>query len=181
MNNPDVRFAGGPTYNNGTRAVLFPFTLSSGTLELPANFYGGTGGTATLRLAPGNEGAFIRRLGGSVLVQKIGNNFKNYVKNTVWTDAVASPPVSYTIASTASINVIQNGTATLVQQLGWQNLPANVEAASFRVSTSRPTNFIQYGSSYLFDAPLIISAVGTPSTGGASSTIYITFYTQWDH
>jgi hypothetical protein len=181
MSNPDVRFAGGPTYNNGTRAVLFPFTLSSGMLELPANFYGGQGGTATVCIAPGNAGTFIRRLGGGVLVQRIGNNFRTYIKNTVWTDAVASPPVSYTIGSTASINVVQNGTATLVQQLGWQNLPADVEAASFRVSTSRPTNFIQYGSSYLFDAPLILSATATPTGGGASTTIYITFYTQWDH
>lgn len=180
MSNPDVRFAGGPTYNNGARAVLFPFTLSNGTLDLPANFYGG--GTSTAYIAPGNAGTFIRRLGGGILIQKIGTNFRNYIKNTIWIDALASPsPVSYTIPSAASINVAQNGTGTLVQQLGWQNLPADVEAASFRVSPTKPTNFIQYGSSYLFDAPLIVSAQAQAGGSGPLVTIYITFYTQWDH
>jgi len=174
MSYPDVRFAGGPTYQ-GTFAgnptpVLFPFSFNNGTLDLPAGFTGGQNGTATPYTQPGNGGTFIRRLGGDSVVSALGTNLKNYIKNTPWHDGTTA----YTV--TGSINIVAGGQVTKVQQLGPQNLPANVEAASFRVSTSQPMNFVQYGSSYLFDAPLIISATTT-----TAPIIYITFYTQWDH
>jgi hypothetical protein len=170
MSYPDVRFAGGPTYQPlSGPPLLFPFTLSNGTLDLPSSF--------TNTSVPRNDGVFIRRLGGDTLVQSIGSNLRNYIKNTQWSDGTTT----WVIPNASSIAVSMNGVVTRVQQLGTQNLPANVAAASYKVSTYIPTGFIQYGSSYLFDAPLIVSASAQPLGGGSTRTIYITFYTQWDH
>ena len=76
---PDVRFAGGPTYDAeagaGVRNVLFPFTYSSGTIDIPSTFISTIGSTL-----PGNAGVQVRRLGGSNLVQTVGNNLKSYIE-----------------------------------------------------------------------------------------------------
>jgi len=165
---PDVRFAGGPTYDADAgadvRNQLFPFTYSSGTIDLPSSFLTTIGSTV-----PGNGGVQVRRLGGSNLVQTVGNNLKSYIRtvNTGWGQG--------SIGGSVAITVAQPGVVTLVQQLGLDNLPATIDAGSYKVSTTAPTtNFIQYGSTWLFDKPLVIKvATGTP--------FYITFYTQWDH
>ena len=162
---PDIRFAGGPTYGGN----LFPFTYSNGTLDLPSGW--STGKT----LAPSNTGVQIRRLGGNSLIQNIGTNFKNYIFNVANFNG-------YKVQNTSSIRVVLSGIATKVQQLGVQNLPATIDAGSYKISESAPiTDFIQFGSTYLFDKPLVISANAKNLTSNAVLTIYITFYTQWDH
>ena len=165
---PDVRFAGGPTYDadsgDGVRYQLFPFTYSSGTIDLPSSFLSTISSTL-----PSNGGVQVRRLGGSNLVQTVGNNLKSYIRtvNTGWGQG--------SIGGSVAITVAQPGVVTLVQQLGLNNLPATIDAGSYKVSTDAPTtNFVQYGSTWLFDKPLVIKVnTGTP--------FYITFYTQWDH
>lgn len=165
---PDVRFAGGPTYDaeagGGVRNVLFPFTYANGALDLPSSFLGTI--TSTL---PGNGGVQVRRLGGSNLVQTVGNNLKSYIRTvgTNWGQGA--------IGGSVAITVAQPGVVTLVQQLGLQNLPAEIDTASYKVSTSAPTtNFVQYSSSWLFDKPLVVKV-------NTATPFYITFYTQWDH
>jgi hypothetical protein len=162
---PDIRFAGGPTYSG----VLFPFTYSSGVVDLPSGW--ASGKTA----APANEGCQVRRLGGDFLVQSIGSNFKSYIYNVTNLGG-------YKVQNTTSIRVTLPGVVTKVQQLGTQNLPATISTGSFSVSTSAPTaDFIQYNSSYAFDKPLVVQADAKPVGGGSTITLYITFYTQWDH
>jgi hypothetical protein len=164
---PDVRFAGGPTYDAdttaGVRHQLFPFTYSSGTLDLPSSFLS----TISTTL-PGNGGVQVRRLGGSNLVQTVGNNLKSYIRTvgTNWGQGA--------IGGSVAITVAQPGIVTLVQQLGLNNLPATIDAGSYKVSTSAPANFIQYNSTWLFDKPLVIKV-------NTATPFYITFYTQWDH
>lgn len=159
---PDIRYAGGPTYGG----VLFPFTYSNGTIDLPSSWL------PSKNLEPANEGCCIRKLGGDSLVQYIGPNFKNYIYNVTSFGG-------WKVQNTTSITVYQAGVVTKVQQLGSNNLPT-INDASFKVSTNKPSpDFTVYNSSYLFDKPLVISALA--SNGGTPTTIYITFYTQWDH
>jgi len=181
MSFPDVRFAGGPTYLSGSDVLLFPFSFNRGVLDLPATFVSAqaaaaaaaTGDAAKAAAAePKNAGVFIRRLGGNSPVTVLGPNFLSYIRNTKWNNN----GTIYSFASNAQVRITANGVVTKVQQLGLANLPSEVDAASYKVSISQPTNFIQYASSYLFDAPLIVSATAT-----SGAVVYITFYTQWDH
>ena len=162
---PDIRFVGGPTYGG----VLFPLSYSSGVIDLPSSWI--TGKT----LAPANEGVQVRRLGGDFLAQTLGNNLKNYIFNITNFGG-------YKVTSTSSIRVVLPGIVTKVQQLGLQNLPVTIDGGSFKVSESAPVNnFIQYGSSFVFSKPMVLSATATRISDSVSKTIYITFYTQWDH
>jgi len=161
---PDIRFAGGPTYGG----VLFPFTYSSSTLDLPSSWSQPTS-------APANEGTQVRRLGGDSLVQNIGTNLKNYILNVTNFGG-------YKVQNTSSIRVVLPGVVTKVQQLGTQNLTATIDGGSYKVSESAPTaDFIQFNSSYLFDKPLVISAYAKKISDNTYNTIYITLTTQWDH
>lgn len=181
MSFPDVRFAGGPTYTSGSNVLLYPFSFNRGVLDLPASFVSAraaaadavTGDAAKAEAAaPGHDGVFIRRLGGNSPVTVLGSNFVTYIRNTKW----ANGSTIYSISPGATVRISANGVVTKVQQLGLGNLPATVDAASYKISTTVPTNFIQYASSFLFDTPLIVT---TTAVGGG--TVYITFYTQWDH
>jgi len=185
MSYPDVRFAGGPTYLSGSDVLLFPFSFNRGVLDLPATFVsaqaaaaqaivnaGGPESAQAAAAEPKNAGVFIRRLGGNSPVTVLGPNFLSYIRNTKWNNN----GTIYSFASNAQVRITANGVVTKVQQLGLANLPSEVDAASYKVSTTVPTNFIQYASSYLFDAPLIVSATAT-----SGAVVYITFYTQWDH
>ena len=161
---PDIRYAGGPTYSG----VLFPFTYSNGTIDLPSAWISGK------TSAPANEGCCIRKLGGDSLVQYVGPSLKSYIYNVTSFGG-------YKVQNTTSITVYQAGVVTKVQQLGATNLPS-INDASYKVSETAPiTDFIQYNSSYLFDKPLVVSAYAKKISDNTNHTIYITFYTQWDH
>ena len=162
---PDIRFAGGPTYDG----VLFPFTFRSGIVDLPSNWVSGK------TEAPGNDGVQIRRLGGDFLAQNIGANFRNYIFNVTNFGG-------YKVQNTTSIRVVLPGVVTRIQQLGTQNLPDDIDAGSFKVSEQAPIlDFIQFNSSFAFLKPLVISASARKISDNSLKTIYITFYTQWDH
>ena len=163
--NPNIITIGGPTYGG----VLFPFTFSSGTLDLPSGW--GTGKTA----APANDGALIRMLGGNSPVTSVGTNLKNYILNV-------SNFGGYKVQNTSSISVVSGGIVTRVQQLGTQNLPTIISNSSYKISTFAPvTGFVQYASSWVFDEPVVISAMAKNLSTNAITTIYITFYTHWYH
>lgn len=178
MSYPDVRFAGGPTYASGVNTLLFPFSYSSGTLELPSTFQNGLPFVSPTGVPPGNAGVFIRRLGGNSPVTRLGPNLVNYIRKTLWVDGANT----YKISATTAVSIVANGIVTKVQQLGLGNLPPSINSASYKVSTNVPANFIQHASSFLFDAPLIVSAgTAADSPNRPNTLVYITFYTQWDH
>jgi len=164
---PDIITVGGPTYGG----ILFPFTYSNGTIDLPSGW--ATGKTNS----PANERALIRRLGSDSLIQYIGSNFKNYIFGITSFSG-------YKVSNTSSIKVVQPGIAIRVVQLGPQNLPTIDPDESFKVSESAPVaGFIQYPGTYVFGSPLVLSATATPLSppGSSSRTIYITFFTHWYH
>lgn len=174
---PYVKFAGGPTYGN----QLIPFTYSNGVLDVPSNWVSGK------TLPPTNNGVVINRLGGNNSVMNIGTNLKNYIFNVNWyTDATGTTGNYYKITNASTIRIPTNwvglGIVTRVQILDTTNLPQKIDTSSYKVSTSLAVPNFNIGTAvFLFDSPVVIQATAQLNGSGASTTIYITLYTQWDH
>ena len=189
-----VRFVGGPYYTDGSsRKILFPFTFKNGTLDInPINGFNlEPGATTPLNVGTG-EGGLVRLQGGQNLVQQIGPNFKTYITNCTWTDDT----YSYTISELRTISVQTPGVVSRVQQLDHTaNLPIkiNPQGSAYVISDVSPTpNFTftslsNFGVTYAFNRPLVISAtavptlIGPPNTEYPAKRVYITFFSSWDH
>jgi hypothetical protein len=180
---PDIQYVGGPYYTADATPepdliLLFPFTFKNDTLDIQyINGFTSEYSTAPLTSSSiPNSGGLARRLGGLNLVQKIGPNFLHYIKSVTWEDYPSGP--TYTVNSAS---VYKPGLVTKVQQLSHQNLPNSIDPDKSYISSSEPpdTDFTLeltsgYGSSYVFEKPLVIIANTTVGTR------YITFYTSWD-
>jgi len=164
---PDVVFVSGPTYNNGTRNLLIPFTYSNGKLDILSNAAYPSG---TVGVAVGNAGASVRLLGGNSQVTTIGTNLKNLVYSRTWD--------SQTITSNANIRVASPGFVTRVQQLSSNFLAPTWNEQSYKVAVGawNGANFIGENTVYMFNKPLVLQ---TSNSSGA--TICITLQSSWDH
>lgn len=167
MSNPDIVFASGPTYNNGT-VMLMPFTYSSGRLDLKPGSYGNQS------VLPGNEGASIRRLGGNFQVTSIGTTLTNYIQSKVWDN--------YTVVA-GSVRVASPALVTRVQQLSSDYLPATWDVAAYKVQAKAwdRSNFIGPASVFLFTKPLVLQMNAKLNNEGSAVTICVTLTTSWDH
>jgi len=168
MSNPDIVFASGPTYNNGT-VMLMPFTYSNGKLDLKSGInYGGS------NVLPGNEGASIRRLGGNFQVTSIGTTLTNYIQSKVWDN--------YTVVA-GSVRVASPALVTRVQQLSSDYLPATWDDAAYKVKVGEwnRSNFIGPESVFLFTKPLVLQMNAKLNNVGSAVPICITLTTSWDH
>ena len=167
---PDVVFASGPTYLDGSTNKLIPFTYSNGRLDLPSSSGYSSGDADRL----GNEGATVRKLGGVFQVTSIGSNLQAFIKSGTWD--------GYTISGT--ITVVSPGIVTRVQQLSSKFLAPTWDQKSYNVSPNRwdGANFIGEKTVFLFDKPLVVQATGTIAGGSPySGPICLTFQTSWDH
>jgi len=170
---PDVMFASGPTFLNGSSVnQLMPFSYSNNRLDLPsasaAAYPSGSGDTL------GNAGATIRMLGGVNQVLMIGTNLQSVLRGKTWD--------GYTINPTATLTVVSPGIVTRVQQLGATYLAPTWDVKSYNVAptTWNNSNFVQYNATYLFQKPLVIQ-VSSATNGGYTGPICITLQTSWDH
>jgi hypothetical protein len=188
-----IRFVGGPYYTDGSsRKLLFPFTFKNGTLEInPINGFNLASGATPLNVGTG-DGGLVRLQGGQNLVQQIGQNFKTYITNCTWTD----DDVTYTINDPHTISVQTPGVVSRVQQLDYTaNLPIkiNPQSSAYVISDAAPTpNFTftslsNFGVTYAFNTPLVISAtavptlISPPNTEYPAKRVYITFFSSWEH
>jgi len=186
-----IHYVGGPCYNGPLgRKLLFPFVFKNGTLEInPINGFSLTSPDIPLNVSSGS-GGLVRLHGGLNLVQEIGPNFRTYILNCQWTDGT----YNYAITNTTAISVYTAGVVTRVQQLDYvDNLPPTVNpVAGYVISTTAPTegftfNSLQnFGVTYAFSKPLVIAATAVPTpvpsgTALPAQTIYLTFFSSWDH
>jgi hypothetical protein len=157
-----------PSFNDGTSDVPFPFSYSNGTLEIEDknNF------NARMIDISGNSpntepDASVRLMGGLRLVERIGDNFKAYIR--AWR--------SGTIDVDSPIEVYINGT---VQRVQWVN-EDNIGDGSYAISTTAPSGdtYTQFGngvynSTWIFNKPLTITIIES------GVTQYITFSSRLD-
>jgi hypothetical protein len=165
---PDVVFVSGPTYYNGTRDLLVPFTYRNGKLDTPlASGYNGNSGNT---IPFGNAGASVRTLGGNSLVTSIGTNLQALLRSKTWD--------TYTIATGATITVASPGLVTRVQQLSSTFLAPTWDQKSYNVTLTawNNSNFIGDDTVYMFTKPLVLQ---TTKTGGG--VMCITLQSTWDH
>lgn len=164
---PDVVFVSGPTYNNGTRDLLIPFTYANGKLDIVSNAAYPSG---TSNVAIGNAGASVRLLGGNSQVTSIGTNLKKLIYSRTWD--------SQTITSNANITVASAALVTRVQQLSSTFLAPTWDEKAYNVALGpwNGANFIGEPTVYMFNKPLVLQ---TSNSSGA--TICITLQSSWDH
>ena len=178
---PTIQYVGGPYYDDPhSNKVLFPFSFLNGELDInPINGFNLESGILPKNVGPSGVGGLVRLLGGVNLVQSIGQNFKKYIFNCTW--GINS---GWDISNINSIQVYKNSVITKVQQLDYlTNLPnyINPEDDSYVISSNPPSDFTfpdvaNYGVTYIFDSPLVIS-VDTVGNGKQ----YITFFSSRDH
>lgn len=185
---PDVQFVGGPYYRRiaDPQKLLFPFIFEKGALEIKIiNDFDVMSTIPPLGIRPADEGGIARCMGGLRLVQSIGPNFLTYIQNVIWeTDNVS--PIQY---KASNVKVYKPGVVTRVQQLSSQNLPNDIDPDYSYVSSSKAPegDFILgiegYGSTYVFEKPLVLSVDATRNDDPSISLgkQYVTFYTSWDH
>jgi hypothetical protein len=164
----NIKYVSGPTYiGPNSINLLFPFTVSSGVIEVSAiNNFNVTGGNL-----PQNMGATVRVSGSNKNVTSLGPNFRNYIRNCTWSGR--------TITDLSSISLFTPAVVTQVQQLD-ESFVGQMDASSFKVTSGAPpTNyalqFAGFGITWVFLTPLTVRA--RDSTG---RTFYITFTSSWD-
>ena len=169
---PDVMFASGPTFLNGSTTQLMPFSYLNNKLDLPSanpsTYLSGSGDTL------GNAGVTIRMLGGVNQVLSIGTNLQSVIKGKTWD--------GFTINPSATLTVVSPGIVTRVQQLGATYLAPTWDVKSYNVASTiwNNSNFVQYNATYLFQKPLVIQ-VSNATNGVYTGPICITLQTSWDH
>lgn len=163
---PSIVYASGPTYvGPNSINLLFPFSISSGVLEVAlVNNFSVSGSL------PQNMGATVKLSGSQQRVSNIGPNFKSYIKNRTWGDR--------TITNVNSISVFTPAQMTQVQQLD-ETFVGHMNEVSYKVTGGAPPSnfalqFSGFGVTWAFLTPLVIRA--TDSTG---HMFYITFVTSW--
>lgn len=168
---PDVVFVSGPTYNNGTRDLLIPFTYANGKLDIASNAAYPSG---TVGQSIGNAGASVRLLGGNSQVTTIGTNLKNLLYSRTWD----SPTGTQTITSNANIRVASPGFVTRVQQLSSTYLAPTWNEKSYKAVAGawNGANFIGESTVYMFNKPLVLQ-----TSNSSGTTICITLQSSWDH
>lgn len=185
---PDVQFVGGPYYSRETdpQKLLFPFTYRTGVLDIQViNDFDVNSTCPPEGILPVEEGGLARRMGGLHRVDAIGPTFKTYIQNVEWSTLdETQTPVLY---KASNLQVYKAGLVTRVQQLSSQNLPADIDPDYSYVSSSKaPTDdFLLpidgYGTTYVFEKPLVLSVDATLLDATPFGKQYITFYTSWDH
>jgi hypothetical protein len=161
-----------PCFYDGSNNVPFPFSYNNGTLDIENKY----NFNAQMIDNTGNEpntdiDGSVRLMGGNRLVQKLGDNFKAYIR--AWRNV--------TIDVNSPISVYEPSQVVRVQEAGTDNIRAD-SGDSYIVSTSAPVsdNFISgmednnYNSTYIFKTPLTI----TIKEGGVLT--YLTFRTIMD-
>jgi hypothetical protein len=188
-----IHFVSGPLYTGtGGGKILFPFTFKNSVLDInPINGFDLTGGNKPSFVGTGT-GGLVKLQGGLNLVQQIGPNFVTYLKNCTWTDNTND------YSSLTNISVYKPGVVTRVQQLDdssnlpeYINPPFDILNNGYVISMNAPeegfnsTSLTNYGVTYVFKKPLVISATATANPQNAdpdfTTTIYLTFFTSWDH
>jgi hypothetical protein len=168
---PDVVFVSGPTYYNGTKDLLVPFTYSNGKLDTPlaSGYNGNIGNTIPF----GNAGASVRLLGGNSLVTSIGTNLQALLRSKNWDGK--------TIKAGAAITVVSPGLVTRVQQLSSTFLAPTWDQKSYNVTLNawNNSNFIGDAAVYMFTKPLVVQTTATTITG--DQVMCITLQSSWDH
>ncbi len=157
-----------PCFNDGSTNVPFPFTYENGILEIEDKNNFNTEMISSTGNSPETDpDVSVRLMGGVRLVERIGENFKAYIR--AWRDS--------TIDADSPIEIYINGT---VQRVQWVN-EDNMGDSSYSISTNAPSGdtYTQFGngtynSTWIFNKPLTITIIES----GVKQ--YITFASRLD-
>jgi hypothetical protein len=157
-----------PCFYDGSKDVPFPFTYSNGVLDIAdrnnfnANMISSTGNSPNT-----DPDVSVRLLGGSHVVEDLGDNFKAYIR--AWRTG--------SIDANSSIDVYVNG---IVQRMQWVD-ETNMGDNSYEISSTPPSGdaYIQgsypdYNSTWFFSKPLTVRIYES------TAPVYITFTTRFD-